>query len=221
MNTIKVILADNQLITRKGYLQVLLNHPGYCFSVTEVVSKQDLIEKAGIVKPEIIIIDPYAIDFKSLRELSEINLLLPKTNIMVISTQIVANDISEILDCNVNQYLLKNCSEGELNICIEAAVKSKKYLSSKILDALLFAEPLAHVLKVGDDIKLTTTEKEIIKFVAKGFSTREIAFTRKLSPHTVNTHRKNIMKKLKMKNSSELVMYAFQHGMAETSDYFI
>lgn len=220
-DTISVVVADNQYLTAKGYSYLLQNHPDYNFSVSEATTSGDITELLSSIRPHILIIDPYSLWEKVITELSVISRFSPQTNIMVVSNRIVPEDIADILECSVNQYLLKDCTHGEFNLCLEAALKHRKYLSSKILDALLFTKPVAMPVKNEDLVKLTTTEKEIIRCVAQGLSTREIALKKTLSTHTINTHRKNILKKLQMKNSSELVMFAVQHGMTESAHSYV
>ena len=93
-------------------------------------------------------------------------------------------------------------------------------MSSQVLDVLLErkANPRPTAGEAG---KLTATELEIVRLIAQGLTNKEIAIRKKLSYHTIITHRKNIFRKLGISNSSELLMYAMRAGLIDTTEYYI
>jgi DNA-binding NarL/FixJ family response regulator len=98
-------------------------------------------------------------------------------------------------------------------------MKSKKYYSEEILDLIFeLKEPKADPEKPAH---LTSTEMEIVRLISGGMTTKEIANLKNISFHTVNTHRKNIFKKLGVTNASELIMLAIKAGWIDNIEYYI
>jgi len=102
--------------------------------------------------------------------------------------------------------------------CAEAALKGRKYLSAYILDMMLDDRD---DLQSQGGTGLTVSEKEIVKMIAEGLTSREIALKRNVSVHTIMAHRKNIFRKTGVTNVSGLVLYALKEGLIEVIDYQI
>jgi DNA-binding NarL/FixJ family response regulator len=219
MDPIKILIADSHILAQKGIACLLEESSCYNFCIKEVSSKEMLTEKLVEWSPFIIIIDPYSFGFASVCELKEIAKLAPAANIMVVSSQVMQDDLPAILDCNVSQYLLKSCTGKEFNEAVDAAIRGKKYVCAAVLDAILYSQPGRR--KNPENLRLTPAETQILKNVARGLTTREIADSRNLSAHTVNTHRKHILKKLGARNTSDLVIYALKNGLVESHEYSI
>jgi len=102
---------------------------------------------------------------------------------------------------------------------MESALKSRKFYSDEILDLFLDISESKYVAE--DPKTLTPSEIEIVKLIADGLTTKEIASRRNISYHTVNTHRKNIFRKVEVSNASELIMLAIKAGWIDNIEYYI
>jgi DNA-binding NarL/FixJ family response regulator len=219
MDTTKVIIADKQLLTRTGIIVVLKELKK--FDIIEIAeNRSDLFEKLTQLRPQVLIIDYNQFDFTDILEFSEIQKIAPDTSILIITDTNAPEDILSIIDCGIGNYILKKCEKHELIEALNATINKEKYFCKEAIDALLKShtketrvqKPLHH---------LTSSEIVIVKLIAQGLTTKEIAAKKFLSYHTVITHRKNIFKKLDINSTSELMMYAVRNGILDDIEYYI
>jgi DNA-binding NarL/FixJ family response regulator len=134
---------------------------------------------------------------------------------LVISDVKNESAVLKILERGIQGYLTYECDEDEIIHAIFAISKGEKFYCNKVLD-IVFNK---HLYNKEDDncdaVSLTSRETEIARFIASGLTNREVADKIHLSPHTVHTHRKNIMKKLGVRSASELTIYAIGIGLIE------
>lgn len=219
MNKPKILLADPQTLTRKGIIQVIKEEL-QDDNVETANSKEELYKKLPESLPDLLIIDFDLFDFENIEELETVKKLSPATNLLVLSDNKAMDDILRVLDCGINDYILKKCDELELSEAITATLNNRKFFCSEVLDALVESKtPSSN--KNKETSHLTCSEIEIIQLIAQGLTTKDIAARKFLSFHTVNTHRKNIFRKLGINNTSELIMYAIRAGIVDTTEYYI
>ena len=220
MDNISIFIADNQSFTRIGVSSILQGYLNNHLIILHIKTKEELHSKLILDKPHILIIDYDFFDYNSPGELSEIKRIHPSLGILVITDNNSTENVLKVLDSGITNYILKTCDEQELIEAFNATINGRKYFSSDILNVLLDGKSNyrnAHPLSG----KLTPAELEIIKYIAQGFTTKEIATQKKLSYHTINTHRKNIFRKLNINSISELIMYALRIGIIDTTEYYI
>lgn len=214
MDQQNIILADNQYLAREAILSIL-SKSELNLCVETVYFKADLIERVTILKPSVVIIDPDTIDFDTLEELRLLKKYSSNTEVFIVSNNQDNADVSAILDAGANQYILKSTDEKEFNDALRAALSHKKYLCSEILELVLNKKP------AQEPTRITTSEIEIVRLIAQGLTAKEIATKKFISVHTVNTHRKNIFRKLNVNSTSELIMHAIRTGIVDTTEYYI
>jgi len=220
MDNINVLIADNQSFTRIGITSILSGYLNHLLAVVHVKNKEELFEKLISSQPHILIIDYDLLDFNSISELSEIRKLAPCIGVLVITDNQSADDIIKVLDCGITNYILKSCEEQELIEAFNATMSSRKYFSSQVLDVLLEKKNIIRNVHAING-RITLSEIEIVKLITQGLTTKQIAAQKKLSYHTINTHRKNIFRKLEISNTSELIMYAMRTGIVDSTEYYI
>ncbi len=214
----KILIADAHTLTREG-LKSLLCKRNDLQIVGEVKNGVELLNLLKRKNPDIVIIDFFIPDHFSIDDIVFIRTKYPETRILVISTNQDKQDVLKVLDLGVNGYLLKECDEEEVISAVYAAVKKEKFFCGRVMDTIL--EKVTHQCAVGEicdhcqPISLSDREVEIIKLIAEGYTTKDIAKKIFLSFHTIATHRKNIFKKLRIRNSSELILYALKKGIIE------
>lgn len=201
MSDIKIIIADDHALFRDGLKSLLDKYDG--IEVMGVVADgEELLKEMdeGNI-PDIILLDismPKVNGFEALKELKK---KFPEVKSIAISMHDDGNYIAKCVKAGAFGYLLKNTDESELIDAILQVDKGVKYYNKDI------SERMIHVMATeGLDVKkLSTKEKEILKLLAEGHTTKEIASRHYISTRTVETHRANMLKKLDVKNTAELI----------------
>ena len=222
MKILQILMADNQAFTRAGIITILSEHFSPNLDIEQIRNKEKLFNRLLEIKPQILIIDFDLFDFDLRNDLPEIKKIAPDTGILALSDNQSPDDLLKVLECGITNYILKSSQEQELVEAVIATIDKRKYFSSQILDVLLTRKTANRKasLNLGHG-HLTFSEQEIIKLITQGLTTREIAALKKISYHTVITHRKNIFRKLAISSSSELIFYAMRSGIVDTIDYNI
>jgi DNA-binding NarL/FixJ family response regulator len=213
MQPISVILADSQFLIRLG-LKHLLSGQENVNIVGEVTKESQLVRVLEENPAQVVILDYNQPDNFSLQTIFKIKGISPDTNILIVSADDDKESVYQVLESGINSFLTKSCDDKEILDAVQATAKGEKFFCTRVLDYLLeksFARPDENCKPTP----LTPREIEIVRLVAQGLIAKEIAGVLSLSTHTVYTHRKNIMKKLKLSTSSELVLYAVNNGIVE------
>jgi DNA-binding NarL/FixJ family response regulator len=211
--SISVAIADSQYLIRVG-LTHLLNTRKEVDVVGEAANRKSLYQLLKSKQPDVLIFDYNKPDTFDKEDLGKVRKLSPKTGILIISADDNRQSIYDVLEKGVNSFLTKECDEDEIFKAIKATSRGEKFFCSKVLDFLL-QKSFGTEPKDCHAIPLTIREVEIVKLVAGGKTAKEISEEINISTHTIYTHRKNIMKKLKMNSTSELVLYAVRHGLVD------
>ncbi|MEI6846524.1 MAG: response regulator transcription factor [Chlorobiaceae bacterium] len=210
---IALVIADTQFLTNEALRSILTPQ---CNAVYTVSTKAGLLQYLKKEDISIIITDYTLFDFDSINELGEIKKQYPETRIIILSNLITCIKIKELHDIGIKNIVLKTDDRDELFNAIDTVLKGKKYYSGDVLDILLKKEGPTENASL-----LTPSEIEIVRMIATGLSTKEIATKKHISFHTVVTHRKNIFRKLCISSSSELLMYAIKAGLIDNIEYHI
>ncbi len=213
MPIIDVLIADSQYLVREG-LKAILSDEQDVRIVGEVERADQLPAAMDRWQPDLVILDHDAPEFFRDEDLGIFSELNRRTNILIISQEHDQSRIKRVLEQGVNAFLTKYCDRSEIISAIRASVRNEKYFCSKVLDILIDNVRVDNVESCVPST-LTAREVEIVRLIAQGSKTREVAETLHLSPHTVNTHRKNIFKKLGIRSGPELVLYAVNTGIVE------
>ena len=140
----------------------------------------------------------------------------PTTKVLILSMHHEDKYIKKVLEAGANGYLLKDAGTNEMMQAIRAVAKGKSFYSQKISDAMVQQLLQRNVpQKELKGKKLTPRELEILKLIAEEKSNQEIADSLFISIRTVDTHRRNLLEKLQVKNTAGLVRYAIQQGIVE------
>lgn len=216
MSEIKVVLADRHDLTSAG-LKAFIAERHDLTLIKAATTKNALLKSLEESKPDVLIADYNIQGFLTLSDLSEAREVSSQTKLLIISSDDNRENINKVLESGINGYVTKECSKQEIVNAIYATAKGQKFFCNKILDILLEK----HNQKEDENCEptnLSKRETEILKLIAKGNSTLKIADKLHLSHHTVNTHRKNILKKLKVKSPTELIIYAINTGLIKADN---
>lgn len=218
---VKVLIADKNFLSRVGLELLVGELKGFDLVPSVCGDKEDLENQLRLSKPNLLILDFLSLGI-SMAELGKLRKRFSKTKFLVITEVLSKAEFSAVLATGVQSYLLKECDRLEILEAINASIKEKNFICSKIA-AVLAASPEISITNsfikslACDGIPVTEREIDIIRGIAEGLSNKLIADKLNLSTHTVNTHRKNIMHKLGVNNTAGVVMFAVKNGLLETN----
>lgn len=209
---IKVLIADDHQLFREGLI-TLLHSAEDIEVIAQAEDGQDAIDKSTTFGPDVLLID---IAMKKMNGIEATKILKkqkPEVKIIAVSMHSDKQYVKGMLEAGADGYLLKNCTYRQLTDAIYSTYEGKKFLSEDItkvvIDGYLNSEQL-----VSDNYsQLSDREKEIFILLAEGHSTREIGDKLFISVKTVGTHKQNILEKLKLKTSSDIVKFAIKKGL--------
>lgn len=213
MNKPNVVIADAQYLIRFA-LRQLVEERANCRVVDEVSDEEELLEAVTRHQPQLVILDYDQRDHFQYETIQRVQQQRPETRFVIISADEDRKSIYRVLELGVNSFLTKNCDETEIIDAVDATLKDEKFYCSQVIDYLL-EKSFAKDEPDCSPTPLTPREVQIVQLIAKGFVAKEISKYLNLSTHTVYTHRKNIMRKLDLSSSSELVLYAVQKGLVK------
>lgn len=207
-----VILTDPQFLSGLGMRHLLSTTNGVKV-VGEGYNMDDLSVLLAQHQPQLVIFDFVDLPHFSWEKVRKFRVDWPQTRWLLITHSTDREAIYKALSAGIQSILTKGCSQDEIIGAIRSSGRGEKFFCNKVLDVILEKE--LQVDEEGDCMpsSLTAREQEILTLVAGGKSTKEIANELSLSHHTVNTHRKNIMKKLGATSVSEWVLYALNAGL--------
>ena len=209
-----ILLADDHSILRAG-LRSILNSKSDFNVVAEVDNGMDAVKSALAAKPDLLLTDLSMPRKNGTETISEIKKRLPDTKCLVLTMHNTEEHIRMALNAGADGYVLKDDSHEELLTAIKAVLNGKIYLSPSICGNVIngYLNSAADDKPLSSLNLLTRREKEIIKLIAEGHRSKDIAEQLSISIKTVEKHRSNLMKKLDLHSVSSLTNYAIQNGL--------
>jgi two-component system response regulator NreC len=210
--TTTIVLADDHTLVRSG-LRLLLNaHPGFEV-VAEAGEVEEAVRKVLAYKPTVLVLDLSMPGGSSLAAIPRMLAASPDTAIIVLTMEDEPRFAREALRVGALGFVLKEAADSELVDAVLATAAGLRYLNPQ-LGALIAAQPDA---PAGPPDNLTDREVEVLRLVALGHTNAEISQRLYLSVRTVESHRANIQQKAGRSTRAELVAYAREQGLLETS----
>ena len=211
-----IIIADNQDITQAGMAYVLSKRGNISCQVAR--NKSELILLLSDCPEAVVILDYTLFDISSESDLLNIGQRFPLAHLILWSEELSVDFIRSLVNAsNWISVLMKDAKMAEIEQCLDYVLQGQRFLCQHATNMIL-----APTVSVDNEtVALTKTETEILKEIALGATTREIAEKRFSSFHTVNTHRKNIFRKLGVNNVHEAIRYAMRSGLVDAAEYYI
>jgi len=199
-----VLLADDHALVRRGFRKILEDDP-FIKVVGEASNGVEAIQLAKDLKPKVVVMDLAMPELDGVQATKEILKHVPGTTVLVLSMHADDNYVRNALDAGARGYLLKNAVDVDLVGAIRAVAEGRRYLSSG----------LKYPTGESDDEldRLTVREKQVLQLIAQGKSNKEIAALLDLSVNTVSVHRANLMEKMNIHRTAELVLFAIRKGL--------
>jgi len=213
MEKIRLLIVDDHTLFRqtlRSYLTTVEN--------IEVVGEAgdgiEAINKAIELEPDIVIMDFAMPNLNGIQATREIKNRSPATKILVLTMYETGKHIREILRAGASGYILKKSSAQELVSAIQAVIQDETFLCPSVAKQIL-SQYLNQAERIKEDSynELTERELELVSLIAEGKKNKEIAQLLNISIHTVQSHRLNLMQKLDIHDSGQLVRYAIRRGL--------
>jgi len=205
---LRILMADDHPTVRAGIRALLRLFPNTRL-VAEASNGKEALRAVEREKPDIVLMDISMPEMDGLAAAAEIQKRFPRVKVIIFSSEAPSAHVKKAVQAGVAGYLLKNLIE-ELEPALKAVASGKTYFSTAISHALL--QP--HMVRETNDNLLTPRQQEILRLIARGYSTKEIADRLNISVKTAQTHRTQLMKRLDIHEIAGLVRYAIRNGYA-------
>ncbi len=212
MAPVRILIADDHEIVRVGLRALLEGHAGWEVC-GEANNGKEAVEKAGKLHPDLVIVDVTMPQLNGLESARRILSASPDVRILVLSMHESEKLVEEVLEIGAHGFLLKSDAGRELISFIEAILKGRRCVSSKL--AKIFDQHNPKVASFSPATTLTGREREILQLLAEGRTSKEVALALKISTKTAETHRTNIMQKLNLHSITELTRYAIRNKIVQ------
>ncbi|MBZ5498687.1 MAG: response regulator transcription factor [Acidobacteriia bacterium] len=209
MSAIRILVADDHGVVRRGLRLILERHQGFEV-VGEAADGREVVRLAEELLPSIVIMDVGMPHLNGIDASAQIIHRNPRVGIIILSMHSDEGYIVRALSAGAKGYLLKESLEEDLVQAVRIVAQGRPFFSPRITQTLLddYVRQLRQKgLQDSYDL-LTDREKEVLHLIAEGKSNKEVATMLDLSVYTVETHRTNLMQKLNLHNTAEIVLYA-------------
>jgi DNA-binding NarL/FixJ family response regulator len=215
--SINVLLVDDHAIMREGVASLLSTEEGITV-IGRLSSGEEVVNELGNYHPDVILMDIMMSGMTGLEATRWVKETNPNIKVIIVSSEIKKEFVATGIKCGIDGYLPKDTDKQMLVEAIRTVVKGEKYFNNAIMNLVfedLFHKGEKEGKKSGQKITegLTKRESEIMEHVAMGKTNREVADTLSISIKTVETHKTNILEKLGLKNTAQLVQYAIRHNI--------
>lgn len=214
MGALRILVCDDHDLMRRGLKALLEAREGWTVCA-EAETGRDAVELATKLRPDVAVLDITMPQLNGLDAAKRIKKASPHTEILILSMHYSDELVRQILDAGLRGYVIKSDSDRDLVTAVDTLSKHKPFFTpaarQAMLDQLSKGQPVAE----PRENKLTSREREILQLLSEGKSSKEVASSLNLSVKTAETHRSNIMRKLKLHSVSELVLYAVRNRIVE------
>lgn len=213
---ITVVIADDHKVFREGIVSILQNVPDIQV-VGQAAGGQDALDFLRDQKPDVLLMDIAMGDMSGIEATRLIRQRHPGVKVLILSMYSESGYIVKAMEAGAFGYLLKDAGSDDLITAIRTVYAGGTYFSRQASEALLdhLTRGGAHPKEVKGTVPLTKRELEVLKLIAEEYSNPEIAEKLFISIRTVDTHRRNLLEKLGVKNTAGLVKYAIKLGLLE------
>jgi len=208
--TIKLLLADDHPVVRKGLCLCLAQHP-HLQVVAEASDGKDALRKARDLSPDVVLMDLDMPNLNGLMATEKLRRDLPDIKVLILSSYVNTEFSLRVAQSGARGYVLKEAPTAELVQAIEAVAAGRTYFSPEV--ARVTMDQLVHGGKDATEPLLTAREREVLSCIARGSSNKEIATELGVGVRTIETHRERLMRKLNIHSVAGLTRFALAQGL--------
>jgi len=213
---VRILVVDDHPVVRRGIRALLESREGWEVC-GEATTGRGAVEECRRLKPDIVVMDLSLPDLHGLDATREILKEGSKTEVLVLTMHHSEELVRDVLQAGARGYVLKSDADEQLIAAVDSLREHRPFLTSIVTELVLH-----HYVQRGDTLKesvaqttLTPREREVVQLVAGGLSSKEVASKLRVSVKTIETHRANAMKKLRLRSVSDLVRYAVRNQLVE------
>lgn len=207
-----IIIAEDHALLRNGLCALIAEND----DLSVVGEAGDGLEAISLVQknaPDLVLMDLSMPRFGGIEAIRQIKQIAPQTRILVVSMHATEKHLKAALQAGADGYLLKMAESAEFIVAIRSVLAGDGYISSKLAGKVLAVYSSTRDAEWSELNLLTDREKEILKLVAEGHTSKEVADILSISPKTADNHRANILRKLGLRNTHELTRFAREHDL--------
>ncbi len=209
---IRVLIVDNHGLVRAGFRALLQSLPEIEV-IAEAGDGREALRLVALHQPDIVLMDIAMPEMNGLEATTQITKEFPAVRVIILSMHAIEEYVNQALRAGAVGYLLKDGGTSELELAIRAIAQGETYLSPAISKHVI-TDYIRRVSTEPNPLEqLTARQREILKLIAEGKSTKDIAETLSISAKTVETHRKQLMDRLNIHDVAGLVHYAIRFGI--------
>ena len=214
MKKIRILFADDHEVVRTG-LRTLFQGSDECVLVGEAADGEEAVQQIAKKNPDVAILDISMPKLNGIEVARIVKEKHPNVKVLILTMYEDEGYVNEMVRAGADGYVLKNADKKEILMAVRSIASGERFFSPTISKLMIegFIKKASTSDSMKTDIRLTKREVEVLRFIAEGLTSREIADKLFLSLNTVNTHRTNIMKKLNIHDTAGLVKYALQNGL--------
>lgn len=210
---IKIAIADDHQLFRQGLI-TLLSNSDEIEVVGQAENGEEAIESCLKLKPDILLMDIGMPIMNGIKATGILKISQPNIKVIALSMHSERNFVKTILEAGALGYLMKSCTYTQLRNAITTVYSGKKYLDEEVTEVIL-----QDYLNVEDNLQidsvLSKREMEVLKLIAEGYSSKETSEKLFVSIKTVGSHRQNILDKLNLKSTTDIVKYALRNNIID------
>jgi two-component system, NarL family, nitrate/nitrite response regulator NarL len=219
MKTIRLLLADDHHLFRKGLASLLEKEAGFEV-VAEAQDGAEAIKKAQAVKPDLVLMDIHMPGLNGLEATRQITTTLPETRVVILTVSEEDKDLFEAIKCGAHGYLSKKVEPENFRELLVSVFRGEAALSGSTAAKILkeFAARASKHSETTPVDDLTEREKEVLQLLAAGLTNKEIGSRLEIAENTVKNHLKSILGKLHLQNRVQAAALAIQQGILAVKD---
>jgi DNA-binding NarL/FixJ family response regulator len=216
MTPLRILIVDDHAVVRRGVRSLLESQPGWEIS-GEAATGREGVDLAGRLRPDVVVMDLSLPELNGLDATRQILKASPSSEIVVLTMHHSEELARNVLQAGARGYVLKSDADQNLIAAIESVRQHKPFLTSTVTEFVLDDYMRRTDTQDGSlaYAAVTGREREIMQLLAEGRSNKEAASTLGISVKTIEAHRANIMRKLRLRSVSELVRYAIRNKIVQ------
>lgn len=216
MSATRVLLVDDHRVVAQG-LCVMLEQETDLKVVGIAEDGRTALSMVQQLSPDVVVIDIAMPDLNGIEATAQIVKDHPRTRVVGLSTHNEAKYVRAMLEAGAHGYVTKDTAADELLRAVRNVTRDLKYLSSDVTEFVIDGLVNRQIEDSSAMSKLAGREREVLQLIAEGHTSGEIASRMHISTNTVDTHRRNIMKKLDLHSVADLTKYAIREGLTDVS----
>ena len=217
MTKIKIALVDDHTIVREGF-KIMLNSSDFAEVVCEAADGDQALEVLKDNKVDLLITDVYMPNKNGIQLCTEVKSLYPEIPVLILSMYNNKEYFMNSLRAGASGYLINDCDRDELFLAIKKIIKGDNYYSNSLSNSLVHGIYGKKEMKLSKKDDLTSRERDVLKLIMDGHTSKGVGEHLAISPRTVDKHRENLMKKFGVNSVVELMNYTIKNNIFPSND---